>query len=162
MSLAAEKTFVDRISKLPPLPAIAQQILAVTGSSDSSGSDVARVLRGDPAIAAKVLQVANSPFYGASQEISQLSRAATRLGVTAVQSLVLGMCARRTMSANTLHRSEHETLWHHATAVAAVCELIARRARFRPVEEAFVAGLLHDTGQLAMLTLQPGQGWSVT
>jgi len=155
MSTIYKSEFIDEIQHIPPLPAIAGRVLRVTGSPHSSAADVARVLREDPVIAAKILRVVNSPFYRASRQISELDRAVTRLGTTAVRHLVLGICVRNTLPVDPTQRAEHETLWWHATAVAAGCELIAQRLRSRSAEEAFVAGLLHDVGHLAMLMLGP-------
>ena len=161
MTILSKAAFVKQIESLPPLPSIAHRVLEVTGSPASSAQDLANVLRGDPIIAAKILRVANSPFYRANQRITQLTRAVTRLGITAIRNLVLGICAQKTLTQNTFQRVEHEALWYHAIAVAAACELIARRIRFDPAEEAFVGGLLHDTGHLAMLMLQPDRFRSI-
>jgi putative nucleotidyltransferase with HDIG domain len=156
MTVATRNEFIDQIETLPPLPAITQQILAVTESPASSAEEVAKVLCQDQAIAAKVLRVANSPFYGVSRKITQVSRAVVILGTSAVSNLVLGLCARATMSQPATRQfPEHAALWRHSMAVAAVCEMIARRVGYKPPEEAFVAGLLHDLGQLAMSTFQP-------
>ena len=161
MNTLCKSEFIDEIDKIPPLPAIVGRVLSVTGSPDSSAGDVARVLREDPMVAATILRVVNSPFYRASRQISELDRAVTRLGTTAVRHLVLGICVRDTLSVGPLQRAEHEALWWHATDVAAACELIARRLGFWSAEEAFVAGLLHDVGHLAMLMLQPDRFRSV-
>lgn len=155
MTTLRQMEFADQIESLPPFPAVAQRALAVTSRPDSSATQVATVLREDPAIAAKILRVANSPFYGAVGEITQLSRAVARLGNKAVRNLVLGLCAQKTLAADLLRTAEHQVLWHHSIAAASACELVAREVHFTPPEEALVAGLLHDTGLLAMLILEP-------
>jgi putative nucleotidyltransferase with HDIG domain len=155
MTVQAEVAFVDHIECLPPLPTIVHHLLSVTQSPDSSAQHVARALSRDPGVAAKVLRVANSPFYGASREITQVSRAVVMLGARGVRSLVLGICAREAMMTVAQQTPEHARLWHHAIASAAAGELLARQIGFQPAEEAFVAGLLHDVGQLAMATFNP-------
>lgn len=155
MTTATKTKFIDQIESLPPLPTIVQRILAVTESPDSSADDVAKVLSGDPAVAAKVLRVANSPFYGMSRQVTQVSRAVVMLGSVAVRNLVLGICARDALASPGSHVPEHATLWRHSIAVGSASELIARELGLKPSEEAFVAGLLHDIGQLAMATFQP-------
>ena len=155
MTVVGKTELVEQIESLPPLPTIVHEVLSVTGCADSSADDVARVLSRDPAIAAKILRVANSPFYGVAREITQISRAVVMLGSIAVRNLVMGICARDTLASAVRDVPEHSTLWRHSTAVASGCELIARQAGFKPAEEAFVAGLLHDIGQLAMVIFQP-------
>jgi len=155
MTLSAQKTFIDQVQSLPPLPAVVHRILEVTNSPDSSAEDVSEALSGDQAIAAKILRVANSPFYGLGRQISQLSRAVVLLGTRAVRNMVLGICARDTLTRGADQSPEHAAIWQHSIAVAAASDLIARKAGLKVPEEAFVAGLLHDTGQLAMAIFQP-------
>ena len=155
MTTATKTKFTDQIESLPPLPTIVQRILAVTESPDSSADDVAKVLSGDPAIAAKILRVANSPFYGMSRQVTQVSRAVVMLGSVAVRNLVLGICARDAFPSPVPHAPEHAILWRHSIGVGSASDLIARELGLKPSEEAFVAGLLHDIGQLAMAILQP-------
>lgn len=153
--LAPPSAFLEHLQCLPPLPVVAQRILAITGSGTASAQEVARTLSQDPAIAARILRVANSPFYGASREITQISRAVVLLGARAVRSFVVAMCARTVLSDLGPSSPEHAVLWNHATAAATACELLARQVGFSPAEEAFVAGLLHDTGHLAMVDFRP-------
>lgn len=155
MTVLSTPDFTDQIETLPMLPAVAPQLLAIAGSSRSSAQDVATALHRYPATAARILRAANSPSYGAAHHITRLTHAVTRLGTITVLKLVLWTCARKTLSESPLHAAEDETLWNHAIAVAAACELIAQRTGCRRREEAYVAGLLHDTGQLAMLKLRP-------
>ena len=155
MSSVTKDRFQDTIETLPPLPMIAQRILSATESAETSADDVALVVSEEPAIAAKVLRVVNSSFYGAGRKITQISRAVVIMGSKAVRNLVLGICARDTLSKKNQQTAEHSTLWQHSIVVASASELIAKRIGFRPAEEAFIAGLLHDIGQLAMATLKP-------
>jgi putative nucleotidyltransferase with HDIG domain len=149
------KLLVEQIETLPPLAPIASRILAVTDSPNSSASDVARVLCEDPAIVAKILRVANSPFYGVTGRISEVSRAVVILGAVAIRNLVVGLCAQDSLSTAGADCGAHHLLWRHSIAVAAASDLIATRVDYDPPEEALLAGLLHDIGQLAMATLQP-------
>ena len=153
--------FTDQIESLPPLRTIVHRILAVTASPNSSAKDVARVLCEDQAVAAKILRVANSPFYGACRRITEVSRAVVILGSTAVKNLVLGLCARDALASGQVPNEEHASLWQHSIAVASACELLARRKNLNPPEEFFVAGLLHDVGRLAMALFQGGMLTSI-
>lgn len=155
MTLIAESKVMAGLERLPSLPAVMNHILAVTSSPDASVDDVARVVSEDPAIAAKILRVANSPYYRVRREITEVSRAVLRLGMVAVRNLAIGLCARDALQADDRDTEQHERLWRHAIAVASASDLIARRVGYRPPEEAFVAGLLHDVGRLAMLILDP-------
>jgi putative nucleotidyltransferase with HDIG domain len=155
MMVASQAVLLHQIQSLPPLPAVVHRTLSVADSSRASVEDVARVLSEDQAIAARILRIANSSFYGAERRITQVSRAVVMLGRTGIRSLVLGIAARDAFRTPTAQVPEHGTLWKHAFATAASAELIARHVGYKPIEEAFVAGLLHDVGQLAMVAFAP-------
>jgi len=151
------RTFLDEIEGLPPLPAIVQEIAALAASPTTSTADLCQVLSRDPSLAAKILRVVNSPFYGTAREVTHLSRAVVLLGTRAVQNLVFGFCTRSALSPGGTGVSpvpEHEAISRHSVAVASACDVIARYIGFQPVEKAFVAGLLHDVGQLAMIVFR--------
>jgi len=123
---------------------------------DAIGADsIANIILEDPAVAARILRIANSPFYGAAGLITQVSRAVVRLGTIAVRKLVIGMCASDALGCSTEPDSNHGILWRHSIASAVAAEAIATRIGFQPTEEAFLAGLLHDIGQLAIAKLAP-------
>ncbi len=140
-----------RIESLPPLPRVVPEILRVAARSDACAADLAEVIDRDPAIAGKVLRVANSPFFGAANDITDTTRAVVRLGITTIQNLVIGLGTADAFGAGPASSPAHRNLWHHAVATAAAADLVARRVRYHRPEEALLAGLLHDIGQLAML-----------
>ncbi|MEM1108453.1 MAG: HDOD domain-containing protein [Planctomycetota bacterium] len=154
MKTANPSAFIQRIETLPPLPAIVPAILDATTDETASAEHVAEVLRRDPTVAAKVLRVANSPFYSAQREVTDTTRAVIRLGVMAVRNLVVGLCAGSAIRGIGKARESHGLLWTHSVGTAAAAELIAREVDYPLPEEAFIAGLLHDFGQLAMLVTE--------
>ncbi len=155
MTVAVESNLIKRIESLPPLPMIAQKIESLTTSPNVSATQVGKALRQDPAIASRVLRVANSPFYGAAQKVTQISRAVVILGGRAVRNVVLGLCAKNSLVPSKNQDPEHVALWAHSVAAAVVCEQIARQCGVGAPEEAFLAGLLHDSGRLAMVGCDP-------
>ncbi len=155
MTVTAETDFIKKIESLPPLPSIAHRIQSLTDAPNVSAEHVAKALRHDPAIASRILRVANSPFYGAAHKVTQISRAVVLLGTRAIRNVVLGLCARDSLVPSTGQAAGHVALWIHSVATAVVCDLITRRIRFSPPEETFLAGLLHDVGKLAMVSCDP-------
>jgi HD-like signal output (HDOD) protein len=154
VTVAPARSFLEHVQALPTPPAAAQQILAATSAPRIAPEEIARVLSRDPAIAAQILRIANSPYYGVSREITQISRAVVLLGARAVRSFVVAICARRAL-ATPDPTPEQNLVWQHALAAGTAGELIARDVGYRPTEEAFVAGLLHDVGHLAMVCFDP-------
>ncbi len=137
-------TFKNAAKDLPAFPAVAGEVMKLVDDDDSSASDLQRVIGRDPALAARVLKIANSAFYGASTEISTLSHAITRLGWKPLQSIVIAASSRSIFSNKSF---KDMLLWEHALGVANVSRALAGKCRYRDVESAFVAGLLHDIGK---------------
>lgn len=138
---------------LPPLPAVTRHLLEVAKDPKSSAENMGEVISTDLGFSAKLLKLVNSSFYGFSKQISTISRAVVILGYDAVKSLAMGVSAyevlAKQMSGGPL---DHQDFWRHNLAVAAIGKLLAERSKYNPVEEGFVAGLLHDTGKLILGT----------
>jgi len=74
---------------LPSVPVVVLEVLDLCRDDDTSIGQVAKALSRDPALSAKVLRVANSPWYGIHAEVTTLERAVTILGINATLSLAL-------------------------------------------------------------------------
>jgi len=137
------------IDMLPPLPAVTQRLLEIAGDPKSTAKNMGEVICTDQAFSSKLLKLVNASFYGFSKQISTVSRAVVILGFDAVKSLAMGVSAFEVlvekMKGGPL---KHQDFWRHSLATAAAGKLLAEKSGFNPPEEAFVAGLLHDTGRL--------------
>jgi putative nucleotidyltransferase with HDIG domain len=145
------------LDSLPTLPAVALRVLQMTGGQNGGARDLVEVLRGDQSLTAKILSVAGSPAYGA-KAVTTLERAVPLLGFAAVRSIVLATgvidaFARKSPSGAAF---DHHEFWKHALAVACAARRCAALGK-RDIdpEEAFVAGLLHDLGKVALSTVFP-------
>lgn len=144
-----------KVKDLPPLPRVVRQLMQVVADERSGAEDVTRVLSGDQALAAKILKLVNSPFYGQSGEIGTLTRAVVVLGFSAVRNLALGLTA-----AGLLRKAGGQDyqvrFWRHSLATAAAAEVLSCLGGVpEDPEEAFVAGLLHDVGHPVMALIAP-------
>jgi putative nucleotidyltransferase with HDIG domain len=156
---------LQQLEELPTLPAIALKVLEVTGSNESSAADVVNLISCDPALTARVLQLVHRADLGVRGEVNTVERAISLLGFAAVRSAVLAISIFETFNAakttEALHFSREE-FWKHSVAVACCAELLAEELRAlwgRDVAidppEAFVCGLLHDMGKVALDAVLP-------
>jgi putative nucleotidyltransferase with HDIG domain len=128
-------------------------VMARLCDPDSTAHDVAQVIGRDPGLAARVLRVANSAYYGAAGSVATLERAFVLLGVDAVRGIAAAACLdRATVRAIRSSPIGLESMLQHAVAVACAAESLARVSHRSLASEAFIAGLLHDFG--VMLQLQ--------
>jgi HD-like signal output (HDOD) protein len=137
---------------LPPLPALAARVSALLRDDEHSDSrSVAEVLKNDPAIVATVLRISNSASYGGLQPITDLGQAIARLGLRQVGSIVTAVSHKGQFQSRSPERAKLlEDLWGHAVAVALGAKRLAVVGR-ADGEQAFLAGLLHDTGRLVVI-----------
>ena len=145
--------FVNRIGDLPSVPAIAATVIALVEDPNASAEDLRAVIERDPALAARILKVANSSLFGFSRRIETLRHAIALLGFRTVKNLVLGASMKEVFKRFGL---TERLLWEHATRAGAVA---ARLSEHPGVdvdrEEAFTVGLLHDLGKIALNNAAP-------
>lgn len=150
---------LSHLDSLPTLPPIALRVLQTTADERSAADDVIRLIRNDQSLTAKVLSVANAAATGVRGSVTTLEKAVPLLGFNAVRSIVLATtvfdCFSRTPSDG--HAFDRLEFWKHSLAVACAARRLARarRAAGLDPEDAFVAGLLHDIGKVALDTVFP-------
>lgn len=164
MTLAAESSpevVLSHLDSLPTLPAIAVRLLQVTALSDSDASDVIKLLRGDQSLTARILSVAASAALGVREPVTTLERAVPLIGFAAVRSIVLATsvfdCFGKRSADSRGGAFDRVEFWKHALAVACAARRLARAVPDMGVdpEEAYVAGLLHDLGKVALAAVFP-------
>lgn len=142
---------VESVPDLPALPSSVTHVLKETGSSAATSNSVANAILADPGIAARVLRLANSAFYGLSREVTRVQDAVLVLGFRTVRSLVLVAgtypLLKRPLES---YRLDGEELWQYAGAVAVGAHTVADLSGACDADEAFGCGLLHDIGRLAI------------
>ena len=143
-----------RVQRLPALPAVAMELLNTLSGSDPDVATLARRIAQDQAIAARVLRVANSPFYGLQSRVGSIQDAVVVLGFSAVRSLVLAAAVVSGLPGGHCAGFDPNRFWRHVMGTAVAAQSLARQLG-RPPESLFVAGLLHDIGRLAMVAVYP-------
>ena len=87
----------SKIDEIPTLPAVVPKLLSVMESDRANAYDIANTISNDPALSSKILKVANSAYYGFSQEILSLKLAMPLLGHNMVKSLALSIGVIRSL-----------------------------------------------------------------
>jgi putative nucleotidyltransferase with HDIG domain len=138
--------------KLPILPEIALKVREAVNDPNAAAATIAKAVSSDASIAARLLQVANSPLYRGTNAISNLQSAIARLGAPLVRNLVTSLILKQLFQTKSaVLKQRMQTLWEHSTQVAAISHVLARKlTRLKP-DEAMLAGLLHDIGTLPIL-----------
>ena len=141
----------SKIGDLPAVPEVVAEVIVLTDEPDSELTDVAQAIEKDPALAAKVLKVANSPYYGMRQVVGSLRLALVVLGIREVQNVVLGIGILDTLRLDrTKVLLDPTNFWDHSFKTGGLARRLTAHFDLAVHGEEFVAGLLHDIGKLVL------------
>lgn len=132
---------------LPTIPVVATKVLQLIEQEGASADELAKVVASDPAVAARVLKISNSSFYGCQRQIQTLSHAIMMLGYNTLKSLVIAASVKQVYKPYGL---TEKMLWEHSFGAGLAARIIAARTRLINEEEAFLGGLFHDIGKIVM------------
>ncbi|NTV41991.1 MAG: HDOD domain-containing protein [Syntrophobacteraceae bacterium] len=150
------RCLVSRVIDLPPLPTALQRLVEIIQSEMGSLNDLERVIRYDQGLAARVLRIANSTYYGSRGQIRTIARALVLIGFEQAKRVCLcALLMELFSSGKALDPADREILWKEAFATAKFAGEIASRRPWVTPEEAYVLGLLHDIGRLVMAVYLP-------
>lgn len=145
---------VGALQTMPPLPQVAQRVLAIVSDPDYSVDELVLLIRTDPTLTARILRLCNSAQSGRKQLVGSVADAVAYLGTRNLVKLVLVSCtATHFASTRPSPYADPVTLWQHTLAVAMACQWLARRCGFAAVDTAFTAGILHNLGKIVLSQL---------
>lgn len=138
---------------LPTLPEVAVRIGRAVKDDTRDAARIAEIIQTDPVITAKLIRVANSAYYGGLNPLDTCEGAIVRLGIDTTHNLVLTFALQDLFNSKSVTvKKRMRQLWKHSTRVAALCFVLAKKTRCFPPDQALLAGLIHDIGEIAILT----------
>ncbi|MBN1435615.1 MAG: HDOD domain-containing protein [Sedimentisphaerales bacterium] len=150
---------LQQLNMLPTLPAVAARLLQVTVRSNSQASEVVRLIESDASLASKIVSMATRGGTGLKRQAVSVSKAVVLLGFDAVRNAVLSIKVFETLCDSDENRQSEldpRGLWKFSLAVGCGAKLLAEKIdRHIDPEEAFLCGLLHNMGKLALLAALP-------
>jgi putative nucleotidyltransferase with HDIG domain len=132
------------------LPDTCRQVNQMVSEEQYSAADIAEVIRHDPDLTARLLKIANSPFFAFPSYIDTLPKAITIIGTEELRQLVLATSVVEMFSSLPNQLVSMETFWRHSLRCAVIARTIASFLKEPDVEYYFTAGLLHDIGYLVI------------
>lgn len=143
----AVNSAIREISHIATLPEITLKIIKLVESPTSTAQDLHKVIANDPALCSRILKVVNSAFYGLPGQIGSINRAIVLLGLNAVKNIAIAASLTKLFKGGALTPNfAAKDLWEHSVAVGTASKLIADHLKLAFVDEAFLAGLIHDIG----------------
>jgi HD-like signal output (HDOD) protein len=146
MSAENIKERIQNIIQLPALPTVAMEVVEMVDNPKTSASKLGKVISSDQALTAKVLKIANSPFYGFPKKISTIDFAIIVLGYDALKEIVISISLVTSLQKKSDTLFDAKAFWDHSIASGVLARRLARDLNYRISGEVFVGGLLHDMG----------------
>ncbi|HEY4056168.1 MAG TPA: HDOD domain-containing protein [Kofleriaceae bacterium] len=140
---AAIAEVVGNVDRLPTVPRVYTQLTKATTKATAGAAEIARIIETDPGMSLKVLQLANSAFFGMTRRITSIQHAVTVLGFEVLKSLVLSAHVFSSMGPPTREFSLDKFQVYSLRIARIVRRFLPDRS-----DDAFAAGLLHDIGRM--------------
>lgn len=138
--------------QLPPLPEVATRVQEILSSDEADMAELDRLLSEDPAIVAALLRLANSAVFGGLRRVEGLAMAIQRIGFRQLGAIVTGLSVKGHFAGGRGVKKELlEEIWDHSVTSGFAARSIALLVG-ADSEKAFLAGLLHDSGKVLVLT----------
>ncbi len=157
-SLRERCRIVAGLDAIPALPANVFHLMAKLYESTTAPRDVERLVAGDPGLVTHLLGITNSLLFGLREKILNVQRAVTVIGLDNLRQ-ILGAYAIRLMHNHVGQPKLQQALWQHAVSTGVAARLISEAKYGVAHAQAYVAGLLHDIGKVALF-LQDAAGYA--
>lgn len=150
---------IQQIEHLPTLPHVVMRVLSMAESPKISAIELSKTM--DQTLAAKVLKMANSAYYGGRERnINSIQHAIMMVGFEAVKEIIL-----TTSFFHTFHDARDvqalQPLWQHSMECALIGKRLAWMYRYDSLDEAYLSGLTHDIGRLVIQQYFSDQYWEI-
>jgi HD-like signal output (HDOD) protein len=144
------------IARLPAMPQILIKLIELLQADDAGMPELAALIAKDAGMTSKILAVANSSAYQRHNRTVGLEQALVSLGTDMIKTLVISESVFQTFN-NFPHSGSTDlrAFWKGSLTTAVIARDIARALDYPQVEEAYLAGLLHNVGRLALLSTAP-------
>jgi putative nucleotidyltransferase with HDIG domain len=146
---------IKEIDSLVSFPAVGVRVSQMAGDPNVSATQIGSVISQDPALTARLLRIANSAAYGLSAEVSTVSRAVAVIGTKLIRDLVLATSTINAFEGIPNELVTMENFWRHSLYCGLAARSLAERRHMKGNETLFIAGLLHDVGQLVVFKKLP-------
>lgn len=137
---------IKDVRSLPTIPGVIVKVLSLLDDNSTPFKEISRLISSDQTLSARILRLANSPFYGLPSHVSTIPAAMVMLGAKAVKGLALTSILFEMTDKNALG------FWEHSLGTATVANIIAKRLEVTKPEEVSTAALLHDIGKVIIKT----------
>ncbi len=147
---------VERLHTIPTLPEVVNKLIKLVNDPNADAHLVGDLVSRDPGIAAKMLRMVNSVYYGLKEPIHDLEHAVTVLGFKTLRSLAMSVSVINAFQQQSACFSM-KAYWTHSVVAGGLARLVSQRCRHRDPELTFTIGLLRHIGRLVLVENAPDE-----
>ena len=142
--------------ELPQLPATSMEVMQLSARPDVELQQIAERISSDPVLSSELLRTANSVLYAGQDAANTLDEAVMRVGLRSLRSMIFAISMRSVILRFHSLGTQAERVWRQSFSVASIARAIAPLLNADP-ERAFLLGLLHDVGKVALIAALNGE-----
>lgn len=160
MHSLADRTMLDRMAgvRMPAMPQVLLQLMEMCRDDNAGIPALAALISRDAGMTSRILTVAGSSAFRRARVAPSLEQALMTIGLNMVKTLLISEAVFQIFGGFSLRRTvDLRHFWIHSLSAAITSKEIAKRIGYPRLEEAYLAGLLHDVGRLALLSAEPEQ-----
>lgn len=146
---------VQEVGSLFTLPDAAMRLMERIDDPEVTTQALTEVIQTDSGLAAAVLRMANSAYYGLPAKVGNVAMAINLIGHRALRSLVLSVSVTRAFKGLPAGLVDMQAFWENSTVCGAIARALARECRLAQADDLFLAGLLHACGRLVFFARRP-------
>jgi len=150
--MTTTQEIITKVGDLPSLPTVAARINAEIENEALSAKLLGAIISEDSSLAARLLRLSNSAFYGMPRQISSIEKAVMVLGFDTVKNLALSVSVFSFFKAGMSPAIDVLGLWNHSLGTAVCARALMARTNRKLAEQAFLSGIIHDIGKIVLIT----------
>jgi putative nucleotidyltransferase with HDIG domain len=153
MAMVNVDKIMDSMDGVKILKSVGLKIFQMANDPNATAEDITEVVQEDDYMSALILKVANSSYYGNSAHIKSINEAVVLLGFTGIKSIAVAASLMAKKDDGSISKSEiiiRERLWRHALSTGIAAKFIAEKLDFKDSGQAYITGMVHDIGRLAI------------
>lgn len=156
MTVSSEE-LVAMVDRMPTFSQNVVRILELTSDINTAPKDLVRLVEHDPVLTIKVLKLVNSAYFGLSKKVTSIKQGVVYIGINTIKNLAVSIAAIGALPRDNEAGFDMDDFWYHSLFTATVAKLIAQERGFPKTEVTtfFIAGLLHDIGQIVFTQFIP-------
>ncbi len=136
---------ISEITEILTFPDVLVEVNNLITRTDTSASDIAKVINSDIALSTKILKLVNSSYYGFSKQITSINYAIVILGFSVVRNLAVTIFVQDIKS-NNICGFKSKQFWMFSISTGLVAQYLCEFTQTGSKDDAYISGLLHDIG----------------